>query len=118
MPVESVVDALMKAHEALRPDGVLLDCHPVAESLAVRAGKETTQLGPREYSPAFAHAVANAGQALSSVSNNGAFLKLEQMEYVVTVHFSSYAEWTSTGPVRWNTTPSQKTERLNICANC
>ena len=93
MPLEGVVDALLKAHRALRPDGVLLDCHPVAESLEARAGHETTQLGPLEYSPAFIRTIENADQALTSLSNEGTFLNQQQLEYIVIAHFSSFHEW-------------------------
>ena len=93
MPLEGVVDALMKVHGALRPDGVLLDCHPVTESLEVRTPRMTTQFGPLEYSPEFTHTIANAEQALSLLCDDGAFLNQQQLEYVVVAHFSSFHEW-------------------------
>ncbi|MDA1215952.1 MAG: hypothetical protein O2812_03665 [Chloroflexi bacterium] len=71
----------------------MLDCHPVAESLEARVGQETTQLGPLEYSPAFIRTIENADQALTSLCNNGTFLNQQQLEYVVSAHFSSIDEW-------------------------
>jgi hypothetical protein len=93
MPLGGVVDALLKVHGALRWDGVLLDCHPLAESLEVRTGGETAQLASLEYSPEFTHTIANAEQALPLLCNEGTFLKLQQLEYVVVVYFSSFSEW-------------------------
>ena len=95
MPSESVVDALLKVHRALRPDGMLLDCHPIPEPvlLEVRRDSETVQLDPLEYTPEFNHAIAIADQAFSSLSNDGTFLEQQELKYEILIHFDSFDEW-------------------------
>ena len=95
MPAESVVDALLKVHRALRPDGMLLDCHPIPEPvlLEIRRGHEIVWLDPLEYTPEFKSAIANADQAFSSLSNDGTFLKQQELQYEFLIHFDSVGEW-------------------------
>ncbi len=95
MPSEGVVDALLKVHRALRPNGMLLDCHPTPPPvlLEVRRGPETVQLDTLEYTPEFNRAIANADQAFSSLCNEETFLEQQEMNYEFLIHFDSFDEW-------------------------
>ena len=95
MPSEGVVDALLKVHRALRPDGLVLDCHPVPEPvlLEVRQGSKTAQMDLLEYTPEFSQAIANADQAYSTLCSEGIFVEQQALQYEVLVHFDSFDDW-------------------------
>ena len=81
-------------------------------------GRKTTQLGLLEYSPEFAHAIANAEQALSLLCDDGAFLNQQQLEYAVVATSPPSMSGKNTGRVRLSTMSRRKRDCLKRCANC
>ncbi len=74
---------------------MLLDLHPEPRlnPVEVRTSGGTTRVGALEYSGSFVENIAAANRSLSALEDEGAFVREQQMEFEVLIHFDSVAEW-------------------------
>ena len=74
---------------------MLLDLHPEPRfnPVTVRASAGTTHVGALEYSASFIETVAAANEALAMLEREEVFVREQQTEFEVLIHFDSAALW-------------------------
>jgi len=74
---------------------VLLDLHPEPRlnPVTVRTSAGTTRAGVLGYSESFIETIAAADRALAALEDEEAFVREQQTEFEVLIHFDSAALW-------------------------
>ena len=74
---------------------MLLDLHPEPRlnPVEVRTSGGTTRVGALEYSESFVENIAAANRSLAALEDEGAFVREQQTEFEVLIHFDSAALW-------------------------
>ena len=89
METEDVVHVLRRVHRALRPDGLVLDMHPLATDFAVRAGDRGLGFVDTRR---FARVLAAMNDGVRIVVEEGLFEEVRTIRRHVTERFDDGAE--------------------------